>query len=196
MTKYMNRQSTYPILALLISRVSSRAFSQERLSEEELMTLFEAARWAPSAYNNQPCRFLFARRGDKEWESFFDTLVDFNKSWCKNADTLVAVISRNNFTHNNKPSRTAPFDTGAAWMSLALEAHARNIVAHAMEGFNYDALKKNLDIPDSYTIQAMIAIGKKGDKEALPTELKEREVASDRRPLSSIISEGKFSFDS
>lgn len=196
MTKYMNRQSTYPILALFISRVSSRAFSQERLSEEELMTLFEAARWAPSAYNNQPWRFLFARRGDKEWESFFDTLVDFNKSWCKDADTLVAIISRNNFIHHDKPSRTAPFDTGAAWMSLTLEAHARNIVAHAMEGFNYDALKKNLDIPDSYTIQAMIAIGKQGDKEALPTALREEETVSDRRPLSSIIGQGKFSFDS
>lgn len=192
----MNRQSTYPILALLISRVSSRAFSPERLSEEELMTLFEAARWAPSAYNNQPWRFLFARRDDKDWDRFFSPLVDFNKSWCKDADTLVAVISRNNFTHNEKPSRTASFDTGAAFMSLALEAHARNIVAHAMEGFDYDALRSNLDIPDSYTIQAMIAVGRQGDKEVLPPELKDREVPSERRLLSSIIGEGKFSFDS
>lgn len=192
----MNRQSTYPILALLISRISSRAFSQERLSEEELMTLFEAARWAPSAYNNQPWRFLFARRGDRDWDLFFTPLVEFNKSWCKDADTLVAVISRNDFSHNEKTSRTAPFDTGAAWMSLALEAHAKNIVAHAMEGFDYDALKRNLDIPDSYTIQAMIAIGKQGDSDTLPADLKEKEVVSDRKLLSSIIGQGKFSFDS
>ena len=195
-TKYMNRQSTYPILALLISRVSSRAFSPERLTEEELMTLFEAARWAPSAYNNQPWRFLFARRGEKDWDLFFSPLVEFNKSWCKDADTLVAVISRNNFTHNEKPSRTASFDTGAASMSLALEAHARNIVAHPMEGFDYDALKSNLDIPDSYTIQAMIAIGKQGDKDTLSSDLKEKEIASERKLLSSIIGQGKFSFDS
>lgn len=196
MTKYINRQSTFPILALLISRISSRAFSPERLTQEELMTLFEAARWAPSSYNNQPWRFLFARRGDKDWASFFDTLVDFNKSWCKDADTLVAVISRNNFTHNEKYSRTASFDTGAAWMSLALEAHARNIVAHGMEGFDYDALRRNLEIPDTYTIQAMIAIGKQGDKESLSAELKEKEVPSERKLLSSLIGQGKFSFDS
>ena len=112
MTKFLNRESTYPILPLLLSRVSYRSFSEERLTEEELMALFEAARWAPSSYNDQPWRFVYARRGDKEWDIFFNVLVDFNKTWCKRADTLILVVSKNNFEHNNKPSTTAHFDTG------------------------------------------------------------------------------------
>lgn len=194
MTKFLNRESTYPILPLLLSRVSSRAFSEERLTEDELMALFEAARWAPSSYNNQPWRFVYARRGEKEWDTLFNVLIDFNKSWTNKADTLVAVISRNNFEHNNKPARTAHLDTGAAWMSLAIEAHSRNIIAHGMEGFDADALKKNLQIPDSFTVEAMIAIGKQGNKEDLSEELKKREIPSIRKPLTDIIAKGTFPF--
>lgn len=194
MTKFLNRESTYPILPLLLSRVSSRAFSEERLTEDELMALFEAARWAPSSFNNQPWRFVYARRGEKEWDTLLNVLADSNKSWCNKADTLVAVISRNNFEHNDKPARTSHFDTGSAWMSLALEAHSRNIVAHGMEGFDYEALKQALQIPDSFTVEAMIAIGKQGDKGELSEALRKREVPSTRKPLNDIISKGTFSF--
>lgn len=194
MTQFMNRKSTYDIQPLLLSRVSWRAFSEDRLTEEELMSLFEAARWAPSSYNNQPWRFVYARRGEPEWNSLFDFLVDFNKSWTKNADTLVLVVSKNNFEHNNKPSPTARFDTGAAWMNLALEAHARNIVAHGMQGFDYEAIKNKLGIPDEFTIEAMIAIGKPGDKENLPEDIRNKEIPSDRKPLKEIISHGHFTF--
>src|SRR3984893_8632211 len=152
MTEFLNRESLYPIMPLILSRVSSRSFSEERLSEDELMSLFEAARWAPSSFNNQPWRFIYARRGEKEWDTLFNVLGDFNKSWCKKADTLVLVISRNNFEKNNKPSVTSRFDSGAAWMSLAIEAHSRNIVAHGMEGFDSEGIKKILQIPDSYTV--------------------------------------------
>src|ERR1700760_3698180 len=106
MTTYLNRESTYPIQSLILSRVSSRAFSDERLTEEELMALFEAARWAPSSYNGQPWRFIYGRRGEKEWDPLFNVLVEENKSWVKYADTLALVISRNLFEHNNKPART------------------------------------------------------------------------------------------
>lgn len=194
MTKFENRESGYPILPLLLSRVSYRAFSEERLSEEELFSLFEAARWAPSSFNNQPWRFVYARRGEQEWETLFNVLIDFNKSWCKDADTLIAVISRKNFEHNNKPSVTAPFDTGAAWMSLALEAHARNIVAHGMEGFDYEGLRKTLKIPDTFKIEAMIAVGKRGDKNKLPEALRDRETPSLRKPLKEIVAKGHFPF--
>lgn len=194
MTKFLNRESTYPIQPLLLSRVSSRAFSEERLSEEELMSLFEAARWAPSSYNGQPWRFVYARRGEKEWDTLFNVLVDFNKSWCKNADTLVLAVSKNIFEKNGKPSRTSHFDTGSAWMSLAFEAHSRNIVAHGMEGFDYDAIKKALQIPDHFTVEAMIAIGKQGKKESLSEDLQKQEVPSTRKPLQEIIAKGNFPF--
>jgi nitroreductase len=194
MTTFMNRTSTFPIQPLLLSRVSYRAFSDERLTEEELMALFEAARWAPSSYNNQPWRFVYARRGDKEWDTLFNVLIDFNKSWCKFADTLVLIVSKNNFEHNNKPSATARFDTGAAWMSLAVEAHARNIVTHGMEGFDHEAIKKSLHIPDTFTVEAMVAIGKLGNKDELPPAIREREVPTPRKPLKDLISKGTFTF--
>lgn len=192
MKTFKNRESSFPIEPLFLSRVSSRAFGDERIADEELMSLFEAARWAPSSYNGQPWRFVYVRRGDKEWDLFFNALVDFNKSWCKAADTLVVIISRNNFERNNKPSRTARFDTGAAWMSLALEANARGIVAHAMEGFDYEAIVRNLHIPETFTVEAMAAIGKAGNKESLSRELQEMETPSLRKPLESIVSKGTF----
>lgn len=191
---YVNRQSELPLQSFFLSRVSSRAFSEERLSEKELLTLFEAARWAPSSYNNQPWRFIYVRRGQKNWNLMFDTLVDFNKSWCKNADTLVLILSRNNFAHNDKPSKTALFDTGAAWMSLAIEAHFQHLIAHGMEGFDYSAARINFHIPDSYTIAAMAAIGKPGNPELLSEDLQEKEIPSLRKPLSDFISEGEFTF--
>lgn len=194
MTTFKNRKSDFPVEMMLLERVSSRAFSEERLSDEELMSLFEAARWAPSSYNNQPWRFVYARRGDAEWDTLFRVLIDFNKSWCSRADTLIVAISKNNFEHNNEPSPTAPFDTGAAWMSLAVEAKARNIVAHAMQGFDYDALKKELHVPDSFTIEAMIAVGKAGKAETLSKDLQEREEPSLRKPLKDIVSKGLFTF--
>jgi nitroreductase len=190
----MQRQSTVPIENLFLSRVSWRALSEERLTDEELMPLFEAARWAPSSYNNQPWRFLYARRGDPAWDSMFQTLIDWNKIWCASADTLVVIVSKNNFEHNNTPSPTARFDTGASWMSLALEAEAKHLVAHAMQGFDYEKIRTTFSVPDSYTVEAMVAIGKRGDISTLPPEVREKEIPSQRKPLNEIISRGVFSF--
>lgn len=194
MTKFLTRESSYPIQEALLSRISWRAFSEERLTQEELMSLFEAARWAPSSYNNQPWRFLYARRGEPEWELFFSFLVDFNKKWVAKADTLVLCISRTLFLHNEKTCRTAEFDAGAAWMSLAVEAHARGLITHGMEGFDYEGARKALKIPDIYAINAMIAIGRPGNKDDLPEELKKIETPSDRRPLQEMIGKGAFAF--
>lgn len=104
------------------------------------------------------------------------------------------VTSRNNFEHNNQPAATAPFDTGAAWMSLAIEAHARKIVTHGMQGFDYEAARKIFSIPEAFTVEAMIAIGKQGDPECLPPELRKKETPSLRKPLQEIISKGSFPF--
>jgi nitroreductase len=194
MTKFMNRESTYPIEEFFLSRVSSRALSEERIADEVLMALFEAARWAPSSYNNQPWRYLYARRGDGEWTTMYNALIDWNKKWCATADTLIVVVSRNNFERNNKPAATARFDTGASWMSLAVEAHARGLVAHGMQGFNYEEIRNAFHIPDTFTVEAMVAVGKPGDPNKLPQEMLEKEVPSDRKPLDQIVSRGVFSF--
>jgi nitroreductase len=194
MLKYENRQADYPIDSLLLSRVSSRAFSQERLSDEELLSLFEAAHWSPSSFNAQPWRFVYSRRGDDRWSIFFESLIDFNKSWCEQADTLVVVISRQFFEHDQKINPTASFDAGAAWMGLAIEANSRNLIAHAMSGFDHEKLKKDLNVSDVFKVEAMIAIGKKGNKDHLSEELKKKELPSLRKPLQDIIKKGVFNF--
>ena len=185
-----NRKPEHSIEPIILSRWSPRAMSGEELPDKELFSLFEAARWAPSCYNNQPWRFLYAKRNTDAWKTFFSLLVEFNQSWCVQAAVLVVIASKKIFDHNGKPSRTHSFDAGAAWENLALEANARGLVAHGMEGFDYDKAKIELKIPDDYTIEAMIAIGKRASKETLPAELQEREKPSARKPLKEIIIEG------
>lgn len=186
------RKANYPIEPLILGRFSPRAMSGEPFSDEELMPLFEAARWAPSCYNEQPWLFLCALKGSKEWPSFFNLLVPFNQSWAHAAGALVVITSKRNFSHNNKPSITHSFDTGAAWMALALEGFARGYVVHGMGGFDYEAAKKVLCVPDDYCVEAMIAIGKMGDPQLLPPELAQKEVISQRKELSEIFRVGGF----
>ena len=186
------RKSGHKINNLILSRWSSRAMSGEAISEEELMSLFEAARWAPSSYNNQPWRFIYAKRGTSNWDKFMNLLVEFNQSWAKNAAVLILIISKKNFEHNNKPSVTHRFDAGSAWENLALQTSSMNLVSHGMAGFDYDKAKKDLNVPDDFKVEAMVAIGKPGKKEDLPEDLQKNEVISGRKMLNEIIIEGKF----
>jgi nitroreductase len=186
------RNVDYPIHPIIQNRWSPRSMTGEPMSDEELMPLFEAARWAPSSYNNQPWRFLYAKRGTPSWDKFFNLMIEFNQSWTKNAAVLLVVISRKTFEHNNKPAATHSYDTGSAWMSLALEGSRRGYVVHGMQGFDYDKARTDLKIPDGYQVEAMAAIGKKAPKDLLSKELQEREAPSPRRPLQEIIMEGGF----
>jgi nitroreductase len=187
------RKANYDINPLILGRWSPRAMTGEELTDEELMPLFEAARWAPSSFNNQPWRFLYARRNTKNWDMFFSLLGDWNRHWCKNAAVLVVAISRKNFEHNDKPSVTHAFDCGSAWENLALEGSSRGLVVHGMEGFDYAKAKSTLGVPDNYEVHAMIAIGKRGKPELLSDpRMRDQEKPNDRRPLSEIAIEGKF----
>lgn len=184
------RKTVVPISNLFYTRWSPRAMSGI-MTKKELLPLFEAARWAPSSFNGQPWRFVVAL-SKKDRIKFMDFLVDFNKQWCKNAAALVVIISSNVFEYNGKPARTHTFDTGAAWMSLALEGARRGYVVHGMEGFYYDKVRKVLKIPEKYTIEAMCAIGKLGKTSILPPEMAKIEKPSQRKPLNQILSWGKF----
>jgi len=164
----------------------------ESITDETLMSLFEAARWAPSSFNNQPWRFLYAKRDTSKWNTFYDLLLEGNKVWAKNAAVLVVIISRKNFEYNEKPSITHQFDTGAAWENLALEASTREIVAHGIQGFDYEKTRKNLQIPDDFDVMAMIAIGIRGPPENLPSNLQEKEFPNSRKELDEIVMEGHF----
>src|SRR5215212_3851627 len=169
------RQSTYNINPLILNRWSPRSMTDEELDDDTIMSLFEAARWAPSSYNNQPWRFIYAKRNTKYWDKIFDLLVESNKVWAKNAGILVVVISNKNFEHNGKFSITHQYDAGAAWENLALEATSRGLVAHGMQGFDYQKARDRLEIPEDFDIMAMIAVGKKGPKENLPPNLQQKE---------------------
>ena len=186
------RKVNYDIYPLILNRWSPRAMSGEELTDNEIMTLFEAARWAPSSYNNQPWRFIYAKRNTEHWKQLFDLMGEFNQAWTKNAAVLVVAVSKKTFDFSGKPSVTHSFDTGAAWENLALQATTMNLVAHGMEGFDYQKAKEVLGIPDDYQVEAMIAIGKKGKKEDLPEKMQEIEIPSDRKPLNEMVMEGKF----
>ena len=199
MDKYMinafeSRTADHPIESLFVERWSPRAMSGEPLSEGEILTLFEAARWAPSTYNEQEWRFLYARRDTPQWPLMFDLLIEFNQSWCKNAALLCVVTTHKVFALNGKPNPVHLYDAGAAWENLALQGTAMGLVVHGMAGFDYEKARKVLKVPDDYAVAAMFAVGRPAPIDVLPEGIREKEVPSDRKPVSEIICEGAFAF--
>jgi len=186
-----NRTTQYPINDVFLNRYSSRAMSGEKITKEELMTLFEAARWAPSSMNAQPWRFIYALRETPSFEKLFSFILRKNQIWSKNASALVVVVSKNNLD-NGSFSSPHSFDTGAACENLTLEATNMGLVSHLMGGIDKDIIKNILQISDEYTIEVMIAIGKPGKIEDLPEDLKEREKPSQRKNLEEMVFEGNF----
>lgn len=184
----------HPIEPLFIRRWSPRAMSGEAIAPATLATLFEAARWAPSSYNEQEWRFLYAHRDGPHWPTFFALLAEGNRVWCERAGVLVVVLSHRVFARNGKPNPVHSYDTGAAWQNLALQGAAMGLVVHGMMGFDYDLARASLAVPDDYAVEAMIAIGHPGDPAALPESLRQIEVPSQRKPVSELVREGKFSF--
>jgi nitroreductase len=175
------------------SRWSPRSMTGEAVADEDLMAMFEAAHWAPSAANNQPWRFLYARRDDPEWEIFLNLLNEKNQRWCKNAGALVVIVSKTTFDKNDKPSRTHSFDTGAAWGMFALEGARRGLVVHGMQGFSYERAGAGLAVPEGYSVEAMAAVGILDEPSKLPEDLAAREKPSGRKNLAQIIARGAFS---
>lgn len=189
-----HRHPERPVEPLLVQRWSPRAMSGEPITRRALMSLFEAARWAPSSYNNQPWRFVWARRDTPAWDPLFELLVDFNQRWSRSAAALIVVLSRRFFERNGKPSRTHSFDAGAAWMSLALQGTAMGLVVHGMEGFDYDRAREVLGVPEELAVEAMVAVGRPAPVATLPERLREREQPSGRRAVREIAFEGRFGF--
>jgi nitroreductase len=193
-----SRSAGHAVDPLFLERWSPRAFADEPISDTDLMTVFEAARWAPSSYNSQPWRFIYAKRGSARWNSFVGLLNPFNQSWAKNAAALVFVVSnpmmRPPGADKDVPSRSHSFDAGAAWGSLALQAARSGWQAHGMVGVDFDRAASELNVPAEYRIEAAIAIGRPGDKSQLPEPLQAREQPSSRRPLAELVSEGRFTF--
>jgi nitroreductase len=188
------READYPIEPLFVRRWSPRAMSGEPITEKEMLILFEAARWAPSTYNEQEWRFLYAHRDTPQWPTFFGLLAERNQQWCVRAALLGLVVAHKVFQANGKPNPVHVFDSGLAYENLALQGAAMGFVVHGMAGFDFDKARTALLVPDDYAVCAMFAVGRPGDPNQLDPEMREREKPSPRKPVREIICEGKFAF--
>ena len=188
-----NRQTDTALDPIFLHRWSPRAFDGSVMSAEDLRTIFDAGRWAPSSFNYQPWRFLYATRDDAaNWSRFVDLLMPFNALWAKEASALVFIVSETTMGAPDKPSHSHSFDSGAAWGAMALQAHMLGYHTHGMAGIEMDKSRTELGIPDGFRIEAAIAIGRMGDPAALPEKLQEREVPSGRKSLDEIAYPGSF----
>lgn len=173
-------------------RWSPRAMAGTPLRREDLETLIEAARWAPSCYNAQPWRFAYALRDDAHWPKFVDALLEGNRRWAVRAGALIAVAARSRYERNDEPAPTHRFDAGAAWMSLALQAAEMGLVAHGMWGFHQDGARRSLALGAAYDLCAMVAVGHPGERDDLPESLRDKESPSDRKSQAEICAHGTF----
>jgi nitroreductase len=184
------RTPDHPVDPLFVDRWSPRAMSGEPISTDELFVLFEAARWAPSSGNLQPWRMLYAHRDTPDWPVFFGLLNEGNRTWCRNAAVLVVVASQQTNSRTGAPLKTHSYDTGAAWQSIALQGSRSGLVVHGMAGFDYDRARQDLHIPESWRVEAMIAMGRPGRVEDLSEALQARETPSQRHPVTSFVYQG------
>lgn len=174
---------------LFINRWSPRSFSDEQLTGAEIASIFEGARWSPSSFNRQPWLFIYETDGPDR-ETFDSILMPGNQLWACKAP-LIGFIFAETKTQEGRRPRTSQFDTGAAWMALALQARSLGIYTHGMAGIDYDSVHEKLGVSDEYyTAMCGFVAGRIGPREALPEDLRERESPNDRKPLNEIARKG------
>ncbi|MDX1915046.1 MAG: nitroreductase family protein [Methylophilus sp.] len=173
-----------PIHAVLANRWSPRAYdASQPVTQEQLLSLLEAARWAPSCFGDQPWRFVVCDKSTDvtAWQRAYECLAPSNQSWVINAPVIVLICADSLFGHNQQANRWAQYDTGAAAENLCLQATSLGLVTHQMGGFSVDVAREKFQIPSQYSLMAMIAIGHQAAPESLPEELKERELTARKR---------------
>ena len=172
----------WDIDSMFTDRWSPRAFASDPLSEREIQTIFEAARWAPSCFNEQPWRFVYATEPE-ERAKLVSCLVAKNQLWAGRAPLLMFILARRNFQKTGKENRHAPYDAGAAWMALALQARKLGLYAHAMAGFSQEKAYEVLGASrEEYLVMAAIAVGRKTEDSGLPDDLRAMENPNSRKP--------------
>jgi nitroreductase len=177
------------VLPVIHERWSARAFADRDVSREDLKRVFEAARWAPSSFNEQPWRYLVGTRGTETHERIFESLVGFNQGWAGKAPVLILGVARLTFSHNNTPNLHAVYDLGAASAYLVLQAAALGLTTHQMAGFDRDKARKLLRIPEGFDFGSAMALGYQGEPETLGNnDLIQREIEPrERKPLSEFV---------
>lgn len=187
-------KSDYPVHELIAKRWSPYAFDDRSVSKEDLCSLFEAARWAASSYNEQPWSYIVATReeGD-EFAKVLSCLVDANQEWAKAVPVLVLGCASLNFKRNGQPNAAATHDLGLAAGNFSFEATARGLSVHQMIGILPDRAREIFAVPDGVEVKTAIAIGYAADPTLLPEDLKQRETAPrDRKPLAEFVFTGQW----
>ena len=184
----------HPIQDTLAERWSPYGFSERPVGADDLCSLFEAARWAPSSYNEQPWRYLVATKDDAgEFSRLLSCLVEGNQAWAKSAPVLVITVARLSFTKNEKPNAAAIHDIGLASANLTFEATRRGLHVHQMIGILPDRVHELYEVPEGYRAVTGIAIGHASDPATLDDRYRERDTTPrTRKPLDEIVFSGKF----
>lgn len=181
----LHRHADYSIHPQFINRWSPRAFSDREVSDDIVNTILEAARWAPSSNNQQPWRFIVART-EQQREVFKQFINTNNRLWTDQVPIFILLASYK-LNAKGEINGAAPFDTGAAWGSIALQANWLGVQTHAIGGYDKDKARELLNIPDDYQLHAVIALGYRGATDNLPDNLQQREKPNGRRPLTESI---------
>jgi len=160
----------HPILGALRQRWSPLAFDPKPVPDDTLLSLFEAARWAPSCFNEQPWRFIVGQQGTETFEKLASTLVEGNFVWASHAPVLFLGVAKTTFTHNGSPNRFGPYDVGQAVGHLTAQAASLGLYLHQMGGFSVDKVREVFGIPAEYEPMAMVALGYLGEAALLADE--------------------------
>jgi nitroreductase len=190
-----NREkANFPIHDLLARRWSPRAFSDRPVEPEKLRSLLEAARWAPSSYNEQPWAYQVATREDPvEHARLLSVLVEGNVAWAQRAPVLMLSVAKLNFDRSGKPNRHAFHDVGMASASLVFQATALGLLVHQMAGFSVEKARELYGIPEGWEPAAAFALGYQGKPDSLPERIRERELAPrTRKPLEQFVFTGRW----
>lgn len=177
---------------LFYRRWSPRSFQKKEIDPQTLETIFDAARWSPSCYNDQPWIFLTSET-EEDFQKFHSLLVTVNQKWAHNASVIGFILSRNRFTFNSKPNPWGPFDCGAAWMAMTLQARKLGLYTHGMAGVTFDKAYETLEINrDEYRLVCAFVIGWIDTPDQLPADFQEREKPSERKPVTDIWKKGSL----
>lgn len=184
----------HPVHELIRNRWSPRSFANKPVPEDVLRSLFEAARWAASSYNEQPWSYVVATKDDPEnYKKMLSVLVQFNAKWAQNAPVLAISVAHRHFSHNGKPNPVAFHDVGAANAQLTTEATARGLLVHQMAGFSADKARQTFSIPEGWDPVSAIAIGYPGDPQTLPEDFRKSELAPrTRKPIREFVMTGSW----
>lgn len=182
-------ENVYPVHDLIRQRWSPRAFSEQEVESWKVCSLLEAARWAPSSYNEQPWRFFVGSRNTTpEALALLQSLLVPGNAWALKAPVLILSVAKLQFTLNGKPNRHAFHDVGLSMAGLVFQAEALGLATHQMAGFDADKAVTALHIPEGYAPVAMNAVGYPGSPDSLEGPLKENELAPrSRKPLQELV---------